>query len=112
MVRAVVDGQLVLLSVELETAFGRAIRHPTDRAAQIAGIAAKVLPEIIEPQYDVAESAFPVRNPQFGNDRAVVSDFGAETLLVRQRKQIDTFSPTGFTKHFFGDGRSHNRRIR
>ena len=49
MVRAVVDGQLVLLSVELETTSGRAIRHPTDRAAQIAGIATKVLPEIIEP---------------------------------------------------------------
>jgi hypothetical protein len=86
MMRAVVDGQLVLLSVELETAFGRAIRHPTDRAAQIAGIAAKVLPEIIEPQYDVAEAALPVRNLQFGDDRTVVSNFGAETLRVAQRE--------------------------
>ena len=83
MVRAVVDGQLVLLSVELETTFGRAIRHPADRAAQIAGIAAKVLPEIIEPQHDVTSFAPAVGHVQLCNDCAVVSDFGAETLLVR-----------------------------
>jgi len=98
MVRAVVDGQFVLLSVELETTFGRAIRHPTDRAAQIAGITAKVLPEIIEPQNDVAEAALPIRNPQFGDDRAVVSDFGAETLRVGQREKVDAFSAGGFPK--------------
>ena len=86
MVRAVVDGQFVLFPVELETTFSRAIRHTTDRAAQIAGITDKVLPEIIEPQNDVAEAALPVRNPQFGDDRTVVSDFGAETLRVGQRE--------------------------
>ena len=86
MVRAVVDGQFVLFSVDLETTFGRAIRHPADRAAQIAWIPAKVLPEIVEPQHNVPEAAIPVRNPQFGDDSAVVGDFGAETLRIRQRE--------------------------
>ena len=76
MMRAVVDGQFVLLSVELETAFGRAIRHPADRAAQIAGIATKVLLEIIEPQHDVAKFAPAIGHVQLCDDRAVVGDFG------------------------------------
>jgi hypothetical protein len=111
MVRTVVDGQFILLSVELETTSGRAIRHPTDRAAQIAGITAKVLPEIIKPQNDVADAALPVRNQQFGDDRAVISDFGAETLRVGQREQIDSFSARGFSKQFLGGGGFHKRKI-
>ena len=107
MVRAVVDGQLVLLSVEPETAFGRAVGHASGRAAQIAGIAAEVLFQIIEPQHDVAKLAPAVRHVQLGDDGAVVSDLGDEAMPVGQRKQINATAGGVSAEQLLGDGGVH-----
>jgi hypothetical protein len=111
MVRAVVDGQFVLLSVELETAFGRAIRHPAYRAAQIAGIAGEVLLEIIEPQHNIANFAPAVGHVQLCNDGAEIGNLGDETIRVGQGEKVNAFTDGRFSKHLFADASFHARII-
>ena len=84
----IVDLQGILFPVERELGFRDAVRHSANRRSEPRGLTEVAL-DLVEAEYHIAELSGPVRDPQFGQGRAIGNDLRDGAFRILQCVLLD-----------------------
>jgi hypothetical protein len=105
-IRAVIDRELVRLSIQLKPAAGYSVRKTAHGASEI-GMIGQVAIQSVESEHDVTQLSLPIRDVKFRDDRSEVGDLRHQAIPVRQGEKLNRTTVGQLAKKFTFDRCTH-----